>query len=82
MMHMGSFSGMGLGGFGFGGIFMVLFWALVILGVVYLVKYFTGSSKEGHEETALEVLKKRYASGVITKAEYNEKMIVIKEKNE
>ena len=62
-------------GMGFGWIFMVLFWALVILGIVYLLKLISGGDRksERNEETALEVLKKRYAKGEIGKEEFEEK---------
>lgn len=77
-MHWGDFGGMGIGGFGFGWIFMVLFWAFVILGVVYLVKQLSGGSKTGvSRETAEDILKKRYASGEITKEEYRDKSSLI-----
>ncbi len=62
-------------GMGFGWIFMVLFWALVILGIVYLLKLISGGDRksERNEETALDVLKKRYAKGEIGKEEFEEK---------
>ena len=57
-------------GYGFGWIFTILFWVLIILGVVYLVKVIAaGSKKDGKEETALDILNKRYARGEITKEE-------------
>ncbi len=76
MMNMGNFGGMG---FGFGWIFMVLFWALLILGIIYFVKQLLGSSKTSSGmESAEEILKKRYAAGEILKDEYNEKKLLIK----
>lgn len=61
-------------GMGFGWIFMVLFWALVIMGVVYLLKLIAGGPKnDGRTETAVDILKKRYARGEISKEEYKEK---------
>ena len=78
MMHWGNFSGMG---FGFGWIFMVLFWAFVILGIAYLLKQLLSSGNSGKKgETALDILKKRYAAGEITKDEYGEKKTAIAEK--
>lgn len=54
-------------GMGFGGIghliSMLIFWALAIMLIVYLVKLVRG-------ETALNVLQKRYAKGEITKEEF------------
>jgi putative membrane protein len=68
--------GMGFGGFGW--LFMVVFWALVILGIVYLVKYIVESNrKEGRKETAEDILRKRYASGEISKDEFDEKIKVL-----
>jgi len=69
-MYWGDF-GMGWG-MGFGWIFMVTFWILLILGIVYLIKYVAGGAKkEEPKETALDILKKRYASGEINKEEFD-----------
>ena len=62
---------------GAGVIFMVLFWALLIGGVVILVKWIADSGPAGRglprsEESAVELLKRRYASGEITKAEFEQ----------
>lgn len=58
-------------GFGFGWLVMILFWALLILGVVYLVKLIAGSTKKEEKAvTAIDILKKRYAKGEISKEEF------------
>lgn len=61
-------------GMGFGWFFMVAFWILVVLGIIYLIKVIAGDAKKGErEETALDILKKRYARGEINKEEFEEK---------
>ena len=67
-----------MGGFGWGWfmpIFMILFWGLVIWGIVALVRGLSGSrgSDSSKTDSALEVLKRRYARGEINKEEYEEK---------
>jgi len=73
-MHWGNFGGMG---FGFGWIFMILFWLLVILGMVYILKNMFSSRVLAKNETAEDILKKRYAAGEITKSEFNERRLII-----
>ncbi len=53
---------------------MILFWVLIIVGIVFLVRWIAGDARnrDGREETPLEILKKRYARGEITKAQYEE----------
>ena len=54
-------------GMGFGFIFMLLFWGLVIWLIVTLINA-SQSNKNGLD--SLTILKKRYASGEITKKEF------------
>jgi len=66
------------GGFGFWWLMpigMIIFWGLIIWGIVALVR----SNRHGHHmmtsssDSALEILKTRYAKGEISKEEYEEK---------
>jgi len=67
------FSGGGMMGFGmgFGAIIMVLFWGAIIWLVISLINAGTRKSEET-PESALTILKKRYAKGEITKEQYLE----------
>ena len=66
-------SGLGAGYGLFGGLMMLLFWILIIAGIVLLVRWFINEGKlKGFrtEETLLDILKKRYAGGEINKEQY------------
>ena len=54
---------------GFGGIFMILFWILLIVIVIFLVKK-SLSVSGGRGETEEDILKKRFARGEISKEEF------------
>ena len=67
-------------GFGwFVPVFMILFWGLVVWGVMALILSLNRSSSSDStslpSDSALEVLKRRYARGEINKEEYEEKKI-------
>jgi putative membrane protein len=63
-------------GMGFGMISMVLFWVLIILGIVILVKWIaagTSGAGQAPAKTALDILKERYARGEIGREEFEQK---------
>jgi putative membrane protein len=60
----------GHGPFWGGGFFMVIFWICIIFLIVSILK---GTCKRGPQpETALDILKKRYAAGEINKEEFED----------
>ena len=80
---MGNYFGNSMMGFGYGYgagwlgvILMVLFWALVIILIVMLVRGLTGQNKKSSDNngnSAIEILKERYAKGEINKEEFKAK---------
>ena len=66
---------------GFGGLMMIpmiVFWGLVIWALVWLVRGAGGSGMShsentGHHDSAMDILKSRYARGEINKQEYEDK---------
>ncbi len=73
-MGWGISNGYGWSGGLIGMLSMVLFWGLIIVGIIVLVRWFSGQPGDGPcpswGESALEVLKKRYAIGEINKEEF------------
>ena len=63
-------------GMGFGWIFIFLFWAFVILGIIAIVKWLTGTSSTigtPPAKTARQIIDERYARGEIDREEFEQK---------
>ena len=69
-------TGFGMGFSGFGVLFMALLWIVIIgLGVWLLSRLFpksiaTAKSEESGGQSAVEILRRRYARGELTKEEF------------
>ena len=70
-------NGMMGGGMGIWMLLNMVFWILVIAGIILLVVWAVqramGDGAGRTRESAMEILKKRYARGEISKEEYEEK---------
>lgn len=82
--------GWGWGGWFFMAVFMVLFWALVIAGIVALVRYFTSTHHDRQSgrpyssdepkwgsKQAEDLLAERFARGEIDEDEYKRRLTLL-----
>jgi putative membrane protein len=67
-------------------IMMFLFWAAVIVAIVFFIRWLITSSQAGssasgtpHADSALDILNKRYARGEISKQEFDDMRRAIQE---
>jgi putative membrane protein len=62
---------------GYGGFLMLVFWVAAIAGLIFFLKWVVEQSRSGtsssSRESALDILKKRYAKGEIDKEEFEQK---------
>ena len=75
MMPWGMMWGPGWGpGYGlFGWLMMLLFWILIIVGAALIIRWLvteTGSRSAAAGDTTVDILKRRYAKGEITKEQF------------
>jgi putative membrane protein len=74
-------TGPGMMGWGllswFGPFMMMIFWIAIILAIIFFIRWLSFSTRAGGtskpEDSALDILKKRYARGEINKEEFEEK---------
>lgn len=81
MMGWGS-QGYGMWGMGgSGGVVMILFWGLIIAGLVLVIRYFTSGQGTGPADPVgrdpLEILRERYARGEIDTEEFEERRKIL-----
>lgn len=74
MMH-----GWGNGGYAWiGWLFMLFWWILIAVALLFFIRYLASNTphdsvREKPEESAMDILEKRYARGEIDKSEFEEK---------
>jgi putative membrane protein len=56
----------------FGWILPLLFWGLIIFGVISILKNIFVKNRDKQADNALDILKKRYAKGEINQQEFSE----------
>jgi putative membrane protein len=55
-----------------GGLIRLVFWGVVVVAVLFLVRPRAGGSARSLPESALDILKRRYAAGELTREQYEQ----------
>lgn len=63
-----------------GGLFMLLFWGLIIWLVIYLIRNLSQNSTTNNSDKAVDLLKQRYSRGEISTEEYRERLYELTDK--
>jgi putative membrane protein len=55
--------------------FMLVLWVLIVIGIIFFIRFMVRAGRSGRwkENDVLEILKRRYARGEITKEEFEQK---------
>ena len=64
-------------GYGVGWVFMLAWWALVVVGIVWLVRTVTDRGDSASASSARRILDERFASGQLSVEEYEERRRVL-----
>lgn len=71
MGYFGGWNGFGMMGW-FGSIMMLLFWVAVAILAVWSIRALLPADRSDGRDTALETLRRRYAAGEISAAEFEQ----------
>jgi putative membrane protein len=73
----------GMSGWGYGLMTAgtILFWALLIVGVILLVRYVTREQRTPRASTPEQILAERYARGEIDETEYRDRLATLRGDN-
>lgn len=70
-MMWSGFEGMGWGWIGLGMVHMLLFWVVVVLGIVALLRWLAGGPPD-ERSRPIDILKARYAKGELTREQFEQ----------
>lgn len=63
-----------------GGLFMLVFWGLIIWLVIYLIRELSQNNTTNSSDKAVDLLRQRYSRGEISTEEYRERLYELTDK--